>query len=178
MTKIFLSITLMFFSFLAQSQIKFGAIVGYNHSMPKYEASGDSLKDHTATGQSFSGGLFGSYDIHDNFELIAELLISGRHHNTTLIYDRSDMGFNYYEEHFTSVSTINFELPILATDKKSFNKGRYEDSKNLSGFVGLVFMMNLSDSYYRSSAYRSEERRVGKEFRSQWRPQKCEENTI
>lgn len=154
MNKLLLSFTLLFCSFIAHTQIKVGAIVGYNYSMPKYKVQGDSLNDHSVNGQSFSGGLFGSYELHDNFELIAELLISGRHHNSTLNVERSNAGFTYYEEHFSTVGTINFELPILATVKKDFRSGRYGDKKTFSGFLGPVFMMNLSDSYYRSSAYR------------------------
>lgn len=152
--KIIISCVLILFSFLAQSQVKFGPILGYNHNMTKYEKPGDSLNNHTVSGKSFAGGVFGSYELHENFEILAELLISGRHHNTSHLIDRSNNGFNYYEEHFTKVGTINFELPVLASVKMDFRKGRYGDKKTLSGFVGPVFMMNLSDSYYRSSGYR------------------------
>lgn len=154
MLKIILSFTILFCSFLAQSQIKFGPIIGYNHNMPKYETTGDSLNNQTAAGKSFSGGIFGSYELDDHFEVMAELLISGRHHNSTLIVENSNNGFNYYEEHFTSVGTVNFELPIMAAAKMDFRRGKYGDKKTLSGYVGPVFMMNLSDNYYRSSGYR------------------------
>lgn len=154
MMKLVFSIAIISCSFLAQAQIKFGALVGINHNMPKYETLGDSLNNQTVSGKSFSGGLFGSYELHDNFELMAELLISGRHHNSTLIVENSKNGLTFYEEHFSSVGTVNFELPILASVKKDFRKGRYGDKKTISGFAGPVFMMHLSDSYYRSSGYR------------------------
>src|SRR5690554_3706590 len=155
MMKLVFSIAIISCSFLAQAQIKFGALVGFNHNMPKYETLGDSLNNQTVSGKSFSGGLFGSYELHDNFELMAELLISGRHHNSTLIVENSKNGLTFYEEHFSSVGTVNFELPILASVKKDFRKGRYGDKKTISGFAGPVFMMHLSDSYYRSSDRKS-----------------------
>lgn len=154
MLKIILSFSILLCSLLAQSQVKFGALIGYNLNMPKYETQGDSLNTQTATGKSFSGGVFGSYELHENFEVMAELLISGRHHNTTHIVENSNNGFTYYEEHFSSVGTVNFELPMLAAAKMDFRRGKYGDKKTISGYVGPVFMMNLSDSYYRSSSYR------------------------
>lgn len=154
MIKLILSITIILSSFLVHSQLKFGPILGYNHNLTKYEKQGDSLKDHSVSGTSFAGGVFGSYELHENFELLAELLISGRHHNTSHIIDRSSNGFNYFEEHFTKVGTVNFEIPILASVKMDFRRGRYGDKKTLSGFLGPVFMMNLSDTYFRSSGYR------------------------
>lgn len=154
MIRILLVFTMVWCSFLAQSQIKFGVIAGYNYSLPKYATQGDSLDNHSASGQSFSGGVFGSYEFNDNFELLAELLVSGRHHNSALIVDRSHAGFDYYEEHFSSVQTFNLEVPILASGKMVFRKGRYGNTQTLSGFVGPSFMVNLSDKYYRNSAYR------------------------
>lgn len=154
MRKIILLFTVLCFSFLAQSQIKLGAIAGYNYSMPKYKTMADSLTNHSVSGYGVSGGVFGSYEFHDNFELLTEVLISGRHHNTTLIVEESKGDFKFYEEHFSSIQTINLEVPILAAAKMNFRKGRYGNTKTLSGYIGPVFMVNLSDSYYRSSAYR------------------------
>jgi hypothetical protein len=122
--------------------------------MPKYAAKGDTLNNQTATGQSISGGVFGSYELADYFEVLVELLISGRYHNSTQIIERSNLEFNYNEEHFAQVGSINLELPMLAVGKKDFRKGKYGLKKTLSGYAGPVFLMNLSDTYYRSSGYR------------------------
>lgn len=154
MKKVYLSFTVLFCSFLAHSQFKLGPIIGYNYSMPKYESIGDSLNNQSISAKSFSGGVFASYELGDFFEVVAEVLISGRHHNSTLIVERPKNGFTYYEEHFSSVQTINLEVPILASAKKDFRSGRYGDKKTISAYAGPVFMMNLSDSYSRSSAYR------------------------
>jgi hypothetical protein len=116
--------------------------------------SGDSLSNHTASGHSFSGGFFGSYELDDNFEVMAELLVSGRYHNATHIVERSSGEIAYYEENFSSVSSINLEIPMLAVGKIDFRRGKYGLKKTLSGMAGPIFLMNLSDSYYRNSGYR------------------------
>lgn len=139
---------------LSFGQFKLGPIMGYNYNMPNYAASGDTLGNHEAFGHSFAGGVFASYELHDHFEFLGELIFSGRYHNTRHFVERSNMEFNYYEEHFTQVGTLNLEIPLLLAGKKDFRKGRYGLKKTLSGYAGPAFLMNLSDSYYRSSGYR------------------------
>jgi hypothetical protein len=136
------------------AQLKLGPIMGYNYNMPNYSASGDTLSNHEAFGHSFAGGIFGSYELHEHVEFLGELIISGRYHNTRHYKERTNMEFNYYEEHFTQVGSINMEIPLLVAGKKDFRKGRYGLKKTVSGYAGPVFLMNLSDSYYRSSGYR------------------------
>lgn len=150
-----LSLGILLCSFFAHSQFKLGPIFGYNLNMPSYAVKGDTLNgQHTASGQSISGGLFASYELDDYFEVIGELLISGRYHNSMHKVERSNYEFTYYEEHFAYIGSINLEIPMLAVGKKDFRKGKYGLKKTLSGYAGPVFSMHLNDTYYRSSGYR------------------------
>lgn len=154
MVKLFLSTAIILFSFCAYSQFKIGPLFGYNYNMPKYVTSGDSLENQSISGNSFSGGFFASYELEEHFQVMTEILISGRYYNTILISENSEKDINYYEENFSSVGSINLEIPMLAVGKIDFRRGKYGLKKTLSAIAGPVFLMNLGDSYYRSSAYR------------------------